>query len=103
EIDLSAKETAALAAYYSRYLSPENHRARADHLFWQQRLTESTALLPFLDQADRKLVEARIQLMRLGTGVDAAVNAVPQHLQKDAGLLFARLHWRRSKNMDAGA
>ncbi|MBL1146848.1 MAG: lytic transglycosylase domain-containing protein [Proteobacteria bacterium] len=102
-IDLSAKETANFAANYSRYLSAEDHRARADHLFWQQRLTESTYLLPFLSKADRKLVEARIQLMRLNSGVDTAINAVPQNLQKDAGLLYARVYWRRNKDMDDGA
>jgi len=102
-IDLSAKETANLAANYSRYLSEKDHRARADHLFWKQRLTESTYLLPFLEKNDRKLVDARIQLMRLNAGVDAAVNAVPKTLQKDAGLLFARVYWRRNKDRDTGA
>lgn len=103
DISLSAKETARFSTAYSRYLSTADHRARADHLFWQQRLTESEPLLPFLESSDRKLVAARIRLMRMESGVDAAVNAVPQDLQKDAGLLFARVYWRRGKNMDTGA
>ena len=80
-------------------LTQADHAARADHLIWLGRhhYTNAEALLPHMDIANRKLMNARIRTGANRSGMDAAIKAVPSHLKSDPGLLYERAKWRRKK------
>ncbi|TVQ85057.1 MAG: lytic transglycosylase domain-containing protein [Micavibrio sp.] len=99
-ISLSAAETSELAAGYRHLLTAADHRARADMLFWRNRLTESAPVIALLPAEERRLAETRIRLIRLDSNVNAAINALPENLQNDAGLIFARVFWRRNNDLN---
>ena len=80
-------------------LTKADHAARADHLIWlgRRHYTNAEALLPHMDIANRKLMNARIRTGANRSGMDAAIKAVPSHLKSDPGLLYERAKWRRKK------
>ena len=80
-------------------LTQADHAARADHLIWlgRRHYTNAEALLPHMDIANRKLMNARIRTGANRSGMDAAIKAVPSHLKSDPGLLYERAKWRRKK------
>jgi len=50
-----------------------------------------------MNKSDRALMTARLKLAQNGSGMDAALKAVPTSLRKDSGLLYERGKWRRKK------
>lgn len=87
-------------ARYGQTLSQEDHRARVDFLLWTGQASAAEGLKPQLAADHRKLVDARIALARRTRTVDAAIQAVPAHLQTHPGLLYERAKWRRQKKVD---
>ena len=87
-------------ARYGQTLSQDDHRARADFLLWTGQTSAAEGLKPQLAADYRKLVDARIALARRTKSVDAAIQAVPDHLQTHPGLLYERAKWRRQKKVD---
>lgn len=80
---------------YSRFLTQDDHQARAELLLWTNQRSAARRLKPLLSSDYRKLVDARISLAARGRGVDRYVNAVPAYLQDNPGLLYERARWRR--------
>jgi soluble lytic murein transglycosylase len=87
-------------ARYGQSLSQDDHRARVDFLLWTGQTSAAENLKPQLTADYRKLVDARIALGKRAKNVDAAVTAVPDHLQSHPGLLYERAKWRRVKKVD---
>ena len=87
--------TNQVLARYSEALSVYDHQLRADFLLWTAQHTAASRLQPYLSPDWRRLVDARSSLQLRRSGVDAAVDAVPQHLQEHPGLLYDRAKWRR--------
>lgn len=102
-IELSSTETIALMTKYKHILTEKQNRKRLDSLFWKKRFKESEYMQRFVSKDYQRLTDARMRLMRQRNGVDEAVRAVPKSLQNDAGLQYARVYWRRKKDMDTGA
>lgn len=100
---LRKNETAALAGAYSTLFHTGAHNARLDTLIWDGRYDEAEYMLAFAGPEARKLGQTRIALAETAKNADAMVKAVPEHLQKDEGLLFERMRYRRRKDMDDGA
>ena len=88
---------------YKKFLRKEDHIARVDRLLWEGRTFPAKLMLPYLDQDWKALTEARITLRDVKGGVDRAVAKVPAKLEKNEGLLFERMRWRRIKGLDLGA
>ena len=91
---------------YRRYgtnISLESHRKRFDKLLFNRQYSNARAIAQVLGKGYPALTEARIALAENKAGVDRLVAAVPQDLQRDPGLLYERLKWRRKKNMDSRA
>ena len=88
-----------LFAKYSKRLTPQDHALRADHLIWQgsRHYSKANALLAHMDKDNRALMTARLKLAQQSSGMNAAINALPKALQKDAGFLYERARWRRKK------
>jgi len=99
ESKLTRDRQKELFGKYRKRLTKEDHAARADHLIWQGRrhYAKANALLQHMNISDRKLMTARLKLAQNGSGMDAALKAVPSSLRKDAGLLYERGKWRRKK------
>lgn len=96
---LDAREERTLLRRYGRWLSPEDHQARLDHLLWNRRYSEAGRLDRHVDPGWRKLARARRLLAQRAAGVDGAVAAVPAALHRDPGLIYERVRWRRLAGM----
>ncbi|TVQ35742.1 MAG: lytic transglycosylase domain-containing protein [Geminicoccaceae bacterium] len=96
-------EEADFLAQFEGFLTPDDHRARADALAWRGAEAELQRMLPRLDPGYRRLIEARVHLRAGRPGVDGRLNAVPAELQNHPGLLYERLRWRRLAGNAAGA
>ena len=97
-----AKEEAFLADY-GVLLSEDQHWERIDRLIWDGKTTAANRLLRFISGDRLALARARITLRSSAPGVDAAVAAVPDHLQGDEGLLYERMRWRENHGNLSGA
>ena len=80
---------AAMLADHGDTLAPY-HAARVDAMLWRWRTTDAERLLPFLEDADRLLAEARIALLRRDGDADDRVAAVPDALAENPGLAHDR-------------
>lgn len=103
EKPLSKNEAASLAGTYAAWLTPKEHAARLDRLLWQGRQAEAEYMLAFVSPDIRALGRARIALAQMGSQAESYLASVPASLQRDEGLLYERLRWRRRRQMDAGA
>lgn len=75
---------------------------RIDRLLWEDDIRAAKRLMSTVDDGHKALFNARIALKTQNFGVDTAVSAVPNHLQRDEGLLFDRLAWRDRNNRSDG-
>jgi soluble lytic murein transglycosylase len=101
--DMSRGEERNYIAAFGDYLESEDHAARLDRLLWDNRRTAARRHRDHLGQGRRALADARLRLMGQKGGVDAAIGRVPSWLEKDPGLNYERVRWRRRKDMNADA
>ncbi|MAN79642.1 MAG: murein transglycosylase [Rhodospirillaceae bacterium] len=85
---------------HGKRLRTSEHIARLDRLLWEGRYWAVRRHLWRVPKAYQKLGLARISLRRQMGNVDALVKQVPAKLQRDPGLIYERLRWRRKKNKD---
>jgi soluble lytic murein transglycosylase len=90
---------------YRDRLTKEDHAARADHLVWlgHRHFDSARALLSHMGRTDRALIDARMKLNRNSSGLNAAVNAVPDGHLTDPGFVYERARWRRKKKSNSYA
>lgn len=97
-----SSEVKYLVTTYSKIFSPETFYARADRLIWEDRFSEAVALFPYITQDKKILCQARIKLLENKPGVDKLIKVIPAKLQKDLGLLYARIRWQaKRENYDS--
>ncbi|MDD5586256.1 MAG: lytic transglycosylase domain-containing protein, partial [Alphaproteobacteria bacterium] len=101
--DFSGDEFTAYQARFGHVLKPQDHRARLDHLLWDNNITAARAMYPFVDSAAKALAEARLALANQLNSAESFLARVPSHYHNDPGLLYERLRWRRKNNMDDSA
>ena len=99
---LSAELHDAYLANAGRLLE-SHHRARMDMLLWRGLTSEAERMMPLMSADWQKLARARIALRKRANGVDALVEAVPNALSTDPGLVYERFLWRARKGLTAGA
>ena len=90
-------------ARHGNRLTGEDHKRRLHQLLWQGARTEAQRMFPLVDDQQVALARARIALQRSSPGVDRFIDAVPQQLLADDGLIYDRVRWRRRKGRDASA
>lgn len=89
---------------YGGYLTLDAHKKRFDALLLNGYYESAIAIADVLGQGYPELARARIALAKnQGSGLSALIDAVPEHLQHDPGLLYERLHWRRKRDLTSGA
>lgn len=96
-LPLDEETEAALLARHGRALA-DLHGARLEAMLWQGATEAATRALPRVDPGPRALARARLALMGMEPGVDAAIAAVPPALAEDAGLAHARFVWRARRD-----
>jgi len=90
-------------ARYGGKLTQQDHRDRVEFLLWTNQRSAAVKLKQLLTPDYRKLVDARVALASRSRNVDALINAVPQELQDNPGLLYDRARWRRAHGNQDGA
>ncbi len=103
EKDLSKSEGEAFRSRYGRFLNSKDHFARLDRLLWDGNTSAAKAMYPLVGEGVRALAEARLALACQSKKAEALLKKVPASLQRDPGLLYERLRWRRQKGTDKSA
>ena len=99
--DFSKADEKHFMGRHSKRIRTSDHIARLDRLLWDGRYWAVRRHLWRVPKAYQKLGLARISLRRQMGNVDALVAKVPDNLQRDPGLIYERLRWRRKKNLDS--
>lgn len=94
---MSSQASGQIQVLYAGELTAEDHFARADMFLWRGDTQSATALMPKLSAGRKKIIEARIALMKNAKNVDKTVNAVPSEYIDDPGLLYDRARWAERK------
>ena len=88
---------------YSDSLREQDHEARLTRLLWDRQHEAAQRMMLKVDMPHRQYGQARIALQTNNPGANAAVEAVPESLSDDPGLIFDRVHWRRQHDQDLDA
>lgn len=88
---------------FGSHITEDAHRRRFDKLLYNRQYTNVRAVAKLLKHGYPQLAEARIALAEDKNGVDRLIEAVPDRLQSDPGLLYERLRWRRKRGLDTRA
>ena len=102
-IDMTASEENAFRKRYRKLVPMEDEIRRLDRLIWEEKWQAAQRQAKRVPDGHRQLADARIRLARRAGGVDGAIDRVPPNLQRDPGLVYERMRWRRRKGLDAGA
>ncbi len=116
--DRAGAEAAAVRAWTTQEIGPtgervlleaygellaDHHETRIDMLLWDGKRSAVDRMLPLVSDDWEKLAAARLGLRARANGVDALVEAVPNSLQDNPGLLFERFKWRARKGRNDDA
>lgn len=103
EKDFSADDLIEFRTRYAPLLTERDHVARLDRLLWDNNITAARAMYRYMSQGYQDLAEARIALAAQSSNANALLARVPASLQRDPGLLFERMRWRRKGGDTDGA
>ena len=82
---------------YRAMLRPADHAARLDRLLWDGQEDEARRMFRLVSPDYVALAQARLALADIEPGSERLVARVPASLQRDPGLLYERVRWRRRK------
>ncbi|MEQ8397031.1 lytic transglycosylase domain-containing protein [Thalassobaculum sp.] len=103
ELELGEKSQKDFLIRFGNHLRPIDHQERMDEMLWRGQSDDVDRMMPLVPEGWRRLATARLRLRFSRAGVDEAVNAVPESLRNDPGLLYERIRWRRQKGLTTGA
>jgi soluble lytic murein transglycosylase len=103
DINLSRDEQRMLYKRHGKMLNREAHQRRLDTLLFAKQYSNAKAIAGVLGGGFPALTNARIALAQEDRNASALLAKVPANLQKDPGLLYERLHWRRENKLNDGA
>lgn len=103
EGNFALSEEHTFLSRHKNVLRPEDNIARLDRLLWDGHYDAAHRMLGRVDRGHQALAEARRRLHEMEGAVDWAMRRVPPELQRDPGILYDRLRWRRRKDMDEAA
>lgn len=85
---------------FKNYLTLEDHQKRVDRLLNEEKIIPARALLPWLDEPYKVLVEARIALIQLAEDAKEKLAKVSDDLSQNSGLLYDHVKWCRRKEQN---
>jgi len=101
--DYSAVEEKFMLQRYHDVLRGEDNARRLDRLIWDHQTDEAKHMIKHVGPETAALAQARLGLAAMEPGVERLIARVPARLQRDPGLLFERMRWRRHKELDDDA
>lgn len=87
---------------FATLLNTEDDYRRLERLLWEGRGGEAEQLAKRMGSDYVALAHARHLLATDAAGVDQALDAVPEALRKDPGLIFERARWRQRRDRYEG-
>jgi soluble lytic murein transglycosylase len=100
---MSPSEVADYAARYKPMLRQVDFELRADRLIWAGKTSDATALIPYLPDNSRAVLQTRIALEAQASNAQALLSQLSSDQMNDLGLLYDRLRWLRKENRDSEA
>ncbi len=88
---------------YGRRLNQEMFEARADRLLWDNSVSRATPLLPFTSRNFQATSGARAAYITQSTSADREFRNLSPALQRDDGLLFAKVNYHKNKQQHESA
>lgn len=101
--DFTASEEQSFLRRHKRHLNQYDHEKRLESLLWGRQWRAAKRMLKKVPEDHQKLAKARLALQQQSPGVDGAVAAVPAVFEKDSGLAYDRIRWRRLKGKHKAA
>ncbi len=83
-------------------LGADDYTARADKLIWDEKYADAEQLVPYTGN-QRPVFAARLALLQNKTTAQQMLDALPDEMQNDPGIAYARAHWRRVLGFDNSA
>ncbi len=96
--DFTANEDKFFYNNFKKYLDISDLQARIDNLLWQGKTKSASELMRYAPKDYQLLYKARIALRRNYSKLTKTIDAVPDSLKNDEGLIYERVRWRRKKN-----
>lgn len=93
----TGKEEKSFLERHGRHLNQYDHDIRLENMLWERQWQAAKRMYPRVSKDHQKLARARIALQQQSGGVDQAIAGVPAAFQKDPGLSYDRIRWRRLK------
>lgn len=103
ERNMSRDEQRNFYTRFQTHITRDSSIKRLDRQLLRGNYTNARAVAQTLGGGYPALAEARIALAMDNSGVEGLIAKVPAALQKDPGLLYERLRWRRKNNLTDGA
>ena len=102
--EISRSQQKQIVRDYKTYLTLDAHKKRCDTLLYKGEYGNALAIADLLGNGWPQIARARMALAKnKSSGLGRLIDAVPESLQNDPGLLYERLRWRRKRNLDKGA
>ena len=95
--DFSNFEEKSFLQRYHGVLRAQDHEARLDRLLWDGQTQAARRMYRLVGPDYTALGEARIALADMAPGTERLIARVPAVLQRDPGLIYERVRWRRRK------
>ena len=103
EEDFDRSGERSFLQHYRGLLRQADYEARVDRLVWDGSTVAARRDYPLVPPEYRALAEARLALAAEEPGAERLMSRVPAELQRDPGLLYERMRWRRRKDHYADA
>lgn len=100
DADLNNNQAAEYRSKFGTHLRQEDHIARLERLLWQRKFTQVDWIKRLVPEGWKHLADSRIALANMSEGVDYHIRRIPANLQKNEGLQYDRLVWRRKKDLN---
>ena len=103
ESALDAKTESRILSNMGSVLTNTDHFHRANYLLYRERANGALRLKRYLTDAQMKLVNARIAVIRGERNAGSLLKSVPNSLKKDPGFIFSEIQYLRRQGNETAA
>ncbi len=88
---------------FSRFITPEDHRARLEELLYAELRPAAERMLDRVDTPRAAVAAVRMSYISQASNVERLFEKLPPDLANDPGLVYDRIKWRRMRDRDSEA
>ncbi|SFO81078.1 soluble lytic murein transglycosylase [Cohaesibacter marisflavi] len=103
ESALDSKTESRILSNMRSVLTNEDHFHRASYLLYRDRANGALRLKRYLTDAQMKLVNARVAVIRRARNAGSLLRSVPSSLRKDPGYIFSEIQYTRRQGKETEA